>query len=84
MKLKLVALSAALALLASATVCADPPSRRSSVHADPGKSSPQLAQVSKAVPRNVRDRVYARDLAAPTPRGHGRRWRRDAGFARLI
>jgi hypothetical protein len=84
MKTKLVALSAALALLASATVCADQPSGRSSVYAEPGKSSLPPAKVSKTVPGNVRASVYARDLPATTPHGRGSRWHRDAGFARLI
>jgi len=84
MKTKLVALSAALALLASATVCADQPSGRSSVYADPAKSSLPPAKVSKAVTGNVRESVYARDLLGPTPHGRASRWHRDAGFARLI
>jgi len=68
MKTKLVALGAALALLASTTVCADQPSGRSSVYAHPGKSSLPPAKVSKTVPVNGRGSVYARDLPAPTPR----------------
>jgi hypothetical protein len=69
MKTKLLALSAALALLASTTaLCADQPSGRSSVYATPGKSSLPPAKVSKTVPGNGRSSVYARDVPAPTPR----------------
>jgi hypothetical protein len=84
MKTKLVALSAALALLASATVCADQPCGRNSVYADPGKSSLPPAKVSRTVPGNLRESVYAQDLPATTPHGRGSRWHRDASFVRLI
>ena len=84
MKTKLVALSAALTLLASAAVCADRLSVRSSVDGDPDKSSVPPVNVSKTEPGNVRESAYARDLLGPTPHGPDSRWRRDAGFARLI
>jgi hypothetical protein len=65
--IKLAGLSAALALLVAAPVCADQSSGRSSVYASPSAGSTP-PKIEKAEPGNGRNSVYARDLPAPTPR----------------
>lgn len=68
MNVNMASLAAALALLASTTMCAaGQPSGRSSVYATPGPTSTP-PKVEKAESGNGRNSVYARDLPPPTPR----------------
>jgi hypothetical protein len=68
MSMKLVGVGAALALLASSTVCAQQQSfGRGSVYAIPGAASAP-AKAARATSGNGRGSVYAPDLPSPTPR----------------
>jgi hypothetical protein len=67
MKVRLIGFSAAFALLASTTVCAEQPFGRGSVYATPGASRAP-AKVARAQPGNGRGSVYAKNLPPPTPR----------------
>jgi hypothetical protein len=67
MNVRAAGLSAAIALLVAAPVCANQPSGRSSVYASPGRAHTP-PKIGKAAPGNGRSSVYAHDLPAPTPR----------------
>jgi hypothetical protein len=67
MNAKLMNLTLAAALFASASAFAGQPNGRDSVYAASGSSFPS-AKVTRATSGNGRGSVYAADLPAPSPR----------------